>query len=66
MSRHGAGPEGWESGAVLSRRAALRLIPVAAACVAAAGCGYSLADRDSFLPDYIRTLGVPMFGNRTP
>jgi hypothetical protein len=30
-----------------------------------AGCGYSLAGRGSFLPDYIRTIGVPTFGNRT-
>jgi hypothetical protein len=29
------------------------------------GCGYSLAGRGSFLPDYIRTIGVPAFGNRT-
>ncbi len=66
MSRRHAGPEGWAPGEALSRREALRLVPVAAATVAAAGCGYSLAGRGSFLPDYIRTLGVPMFGNRTP
>jgi hypothetical protein len=29
------------------------------------GCGYSLAGRGSFLPDYIRVIGVPMFANRT-
>jgi hypothetical protein len=29
------------------------------------GCGYSLAGRGSFLPDYIRVIGVPMFVNRT-
>jgi hypothetical protein len=29
------------------------------------GCGYSLAGRGSFLPPYIRTIGIPMFGNRT-
>jgi hypothetical protein len=29
------------------------------------GCGYSLAGRGSFLPDYIRTIGVPTFANRT-
>jgi hypothetical protein len=28
-----------------------------------AGCGYSLAGRGAFLPDYIRTIGIPMFGN---
>jgi hypothetical protein len=30
------------------------------------GCGYSLAGRGSFLPDYIKTIGVPAFTNRTP
>ncbi len=54
------------SGAQLSRRAALRLVPVAGAGVVLTGCGYSLSGRGSFLPDYIRTVGVPMFGNRTP
>jgi hypothetical protein len=29
------------------------------------GCGYSLAGRGSFLPDYIRTIGVPLFVNNT-
>jgi hypothetical protein len=29
------------------------------------GCGYSLAGRGSFLPDYIRTIGVPQFTNAT-
>ena len=53
-------------GPQLSRRAALRLVPVAGAGVVLTGCGYSLAGRGSFLPDYIRTVGVPMFGNRTP
>jgi hypothetical protein len=38
-----------------------------AACLTAAGpgCGYSLAGRGSFLPSYIKTIGVPMFVNRT-
>lgn len=31
----------------------------------ASGCGYSLAGRGSFLPPYIRTIGVPTFTNRT-
>ena len=29
-------------------------------------CGYSLAGRGSFLPAYIKTIGVPTFLNRTP
>ena len=28
-------------------------------------CGYSLAGRGSFLPAYIRVIGVPTFVNRT-
>ena len=31
----------------------------------AAGCGYTLAGRGSFLPTYIRTIGVPTFTNHT-
>jgi hypothetical protein len=31
----------------------------------ASGCGYSLAGRGSFLPTYIRTIGIPTFVNRT-
>ena len=33
--------------------------------VATAGCGYALAGRGSFLPEYIQTIGIPMFENRT-
>jgi hypothetical protein len=29
------------------------------------GCGYALAGRGSFLPDYIHTIGIPTFLNRT-
>lgn len=29
------------------------------------GCGYALAGRGSFLPSYIRTVGVPLLVNRT-
>jgi hypothetical protein len=35
------------------------------AALGGSACGYSLAGRGSFLPDYIRTIGVPTFGNRT-
>ena len=31
----------------------------------APACGYSLAGRGSFLPVYIKTIGVPTFANRT-
>ena len=30
------------------------------------GCGYSLSGRGSFLPAYIKVIGVPMFVNSTP
>jgi len=33
--------------------------------VLSSGCGYTLSGRGSFLPDYIKTIGVPMFENRT-
>jgi len=36
------------------------------AATVSSGCGYSLAGRGSFLPSYIRTIGVPMFINNTP
>ncbi len=38
----------------------------AAACSALSGCGYTLAGRGSFLPDYIETVAIPMFENNTP
>jgi hypothetical protein len=47
----------------LTRRQVLRTFPAIAAGVGAASCGYALAGRGSFLPEYIRTLGIPMFGN---
>ena len=28
-------------------------------------CGYALAGRGSFLPEYIKTIGIPAFTNRT-
>jgi hypothetical protein len=35
-------------------------------CVSAGGgCGYALAGRGSFLPAYIKTIGIPTFANRT-
>lgn len=43
---------------VTSLVAVLLLLPLA-------GCGYSLAGRGSSLPAYIRTIGVPLFGNST-
>jgi hypothetical protein len=45
----------------VTRREFLGTVPLIAAGVGAASCGYALAGRGSFLPAYI-----PMFGNATP
>ena len=47
------------------RRIALAWL-AALALGAMPGCGYSLSGRGSFLPAYIRTIGVPQFTNNTP
>lgn len=41
------------------------LVTVGAVCFVSSGCGYALAGRGSFLPAYIRTVGIPQFENRT-
>jgi hypothetical protein len=46
-------------------RAFLNLLIVAALAASGTGCGYSLAGRGSFLPSYIRVIGVPEFTNQT-
>jgi hypothetical protein len=43
---------------------ASRLV-LALALLVHSGCGYSLAGRGSFLPAYIKRIGVPMFTNNT-
>lgn len=50
----------------MKRREALWSIPVVAGAAMSAACGYALAGRGSFLPDYIKTLAIPVFRNRTP
>ena len=42
-----------------------RLCVVVCAWAATTACGYSLAGRGSFLPAYIKTIGVPTFTNHT-
>jgi Lipopolysaccharide-assembly len=42
----------------------LCVLCVVCGCLSSA-CGYALAGRGSFLPDYIQTIGVPPFANRT-
>jgi hypothetical protein len=46
-------------------RTILNLLVVAALAAPLPGCGYSLAGRGSFLPSYIRVIGVPEFTNQT-
>lgn len=46
-------------------RGAAALCVALASGIALPGCGYSLAGRGSFLPEYIRTIGIPNFVNRT-
>lgn len=50
----------------INRRTFLAAAPIAIAGVASASCGYALSGKGSFLPAYIKTLGIPMFGNTTP
>ena len=40
-------------------------LAVMLACASHAACGYTLAGRGSFLPDYIETIGIPLFDNDT-
>jgi Lipopolysaccharide-assembly len=41
------------------------LASVLAAVTASSGCGYALAGRGNFLPNYIQTIGIPTFQNHT-
>jgi hypothetical protein len=41
------------------------IVMLAAALAAQSGCGYSLAGRGSFLPLYIKRIGIPLFTNST-
>src|SRR4029453_5553367 len=51
----------------IGKTAASYLCVLCTLCVlcAAPGCGYALAGRGSFLPDYVRTIGIPTFLHRT-
>jgi hypothetical protein len=42
-----------------------RVLAVVTLAALHAGCGYSLAGRGSFLPEYIQSIGVPLFVNNT-
>ena len=43
----------------------IRSVAVVAAVSCLGGCGYTLAGRGSFLPAYIKTIGIPVFTNTT-
>ena len=47
------------------RVSASLVMSVAVTCMLSSACGYALAGRGSFLPDYIETIGVPVFANDT-
>jgi hypothetical protein len=47
-------------------RRILLSIALVALAVGGSSCGYALAGRGSFLPAYIRTIGIPQFTNTTP
>ena len=47
------------------RRALLSFALSVLAC-GGASCGYALAGRGSFLPAYIKIIGIPQFVNTTP
>jgi outer membrane lipopolysaccharide assembly protein LptE/RlpB len=47
-------------------RTAAHVALLAAVTIGASGCGYALAGRGSFLPDYIRIVGVPAFESKEP
>jgi len=46
-------------------RGGLLGLGLAAAALSSGSCGYSLAGRGNFLPDYIAVIAVPTFANRT-
>src|SRR5687767_13642777 len=42
-----------------------RMAAVVLLALAGSGCGYALAGRGSFLPEYIQTIGIPPIENST-
>ena len=53
------------SAAVRSLLSTLALLIVIGGALLGSGCGYALAGRGSFLPEYIRVVGIPPIENRT-
>jgi hypothetical protein len=50
----------------MSRHGVRTLLVLVVVTLVSSGCGYSLAGRGSFLPDYIRSVGIPPLVNQTP
>lgn len=48
-----------------TRRSVVHALVALGLAVSLPGCGYSLSGRGSFLPAYIKIIGVPMFVNST-
>ena len=46
-------------------RKSLSIVLLMLAVAAQSGCGYTLAGRGSFLPSYIKRIGIPLFANGT-
>ncbi|MFL2433848.1 MAG: LPS assembly lipoprotein LptE [Vicinamibacterales bacterium] len=42
-----------------------RYMVIVLLCSLMSGCGYALAGRGGFLPDYIETIAIPIFDNNT-
>ncbi|MCX6542808.1 MAG: LPS assembly lipoprotein LptE [Acidobacteria bacterium] len=47
-------------------RTFLKIVIITVLAAHTAACGYTLAGRGSFLPAYIKTVGIPEFTNATP
>jgi hypothetical protein len=46
-------------------KACARAALILTLAIASSGCGYALAGRGSFLPDYIKVVGIPPIENRS-
>ena len=49
----------------MTGRVVARCLGLLGVAALSCGCGYALAGQGTFLPDYIQTIGVPMFQNNT-
>jgi outer membrane lipopolysaccharide assembly protein LptE/RlpB len=50
----------------MTKKTSLALVAALLAVVLESGCGYTLAGRGSFLPAYIKVIGIPLFVNNSP